>query len=224
MLEQPIRKLDTLGDALVIWQVLQRLLYRATDVEAQAVGGVGRSQRLVDGLEVIRELLEDVGECLCQEGLVEATGLHASGILPCAPRDHLPRALAPATYTPGGNTAQFDAIAQTVGRADAEKRPGERVLCLIITDGEENSSRETTLEQVRTIIREREGRGDWTFAYLGAAPDRWAAETGMSAGSSAALCLAEPRASFRVASDATRRLRASSRASTRTFFDRDERS
>lgn len=132
--------------------------------------------------------------------------------------------LTPATYTPGGNTALFDAIAQTVGRADAEKQPGERVLCLIVTDGEENSSRETTLEQVRTIIREREGRGDWTFAYLGAAPDRWAAETGMSAGSSAAFCLAEPRASFAVASEATRRLRASSRASTRTFFDRDERS
>ncbi len=45
------------------------------------------------------------------------------------------------TYTPGGNTALFDAIVQTVGRADAEKRPDERVLCLIITDGEENSSR-----------------------------------------------------------------------------------
>jgi hypothetical protein len=88
--------------------------------------------------------------------------------------------LTPDTYTPGGNTALFDAIAQTVGRADADKRPDERVLCLIITDGEENSSRETTLEQVRRIIGEHEARGDWTFAYLGAAPDRWTKETGMS--------------------------------------------
>jgi hypothetical protein len=130
--------------------------------------------------------------------------------------------LTPATYTPGGSTALFDAIAQTVGRADAEKRPNERVLCLIVTDGEENSSRETTLEQVRTIIRQREARGDWTFAYLGAAPDRWAAETGMSAASSVAFCVAEPQASFRAASQATRRLRASRQASTKSFFDRDD--
>ena len=46
----------------------------------------------------------------------------------------------------------------------------------------------------------------------------------MSAGSSVAFCAAEPRASFRVASEATRRLRASTRASTQTFFDRGERS
>ena len=78
--------------------------------------------------------------------------------------------LTPDTYTPGGNTALFDAIAQTVGRADAEKRPDERVLCLIITDGEENSSRETTLAHITKIIGEHEARGDWTFAYLGAAP------------------------------------------------------
>jgi hypothetical protein len=126
------------------------------------------------------------------------------------------------TYTPGGNTALFDAIAQTVGRADAEKRPDERVLCLIITDGEENSSRETTLAQVQAIIHEREARGDWTFGYLGAAPDRWTRETGMAAGSSVAFCVAEPQASFRLASEATRRLRASGPPSTRSFFAPDE--
>jgi hypothetical protein len=122
------------------------------------------------------------------------------------------------TYTPGGNTALFDAIAQTVGRADAEKRPDERVLCLIITDGEENSSRETTLAQVRKIITEREARGDWTFAYLGVAPDRWTSDTGMSSGSVVALRQSDPQASFRLASDATSRLRVSRRQSTRSFF------
>ncbi len=130
--------------------------------------------------------------------------------------------LTPDTYTPGGNTALFDAIAQTVGRADADKRPDERVLCLIITDGEENSSRETTLEQVRKIIGEHEARGDWTFAYLGAAPDRWTKETGMSMGSVAAFSVADPQASFRAASEATRRLRASRQRSSQSFFTPDE--
>jgi uncharacterized protein YegL len=126
------------------------------------------------------------------------------------------------TYTPGGNTALFDAIAQTVGRADAEKRPDERVLCLIITDGEENSSRETTLEQVKTIIGEHEARGNWTFAYLGAAPDRWTKDTGMAAASSVAFSAADAGASFRLASAATRCLRASRQRSTRSFFGQDE--
>ncbi len=130
--------------------------------------------------------------------------------------------LTTATYRPGGNTALFDAIAQTVGRADAEKRPDERVLCLIITDGEENSSQETTLEQVKAVISEREARGDWTFAYLGAAPARWTRETGMAVGSVAAFRIAEPAASFQLASEATLRLRVSRRQSTRSFFVADE--
>ena len=129
--------------------------------------------------------------------------------------------LTPESYTPGGNTALFDAIAQTVGRADTAKRPDERVLCLIVTDGEENSSRETTLAQVKAIIAEREVRGDWTFAYLGAAPDRWSSETGMGAGSVSMFCVDDPQASFQVASDATRRLRESGQRSTRSFFEPD---
>jgi hypothetical protein len=129
--------------------------------------------------------------------------------------------LTPERYTPGGNTALFDAIAQTVGRADVEKRPEERVLCLIITDGEENSSRETTLEQLKKIIAEREARGDWTFAYLGAAPDRWAKESGMAGGSVAAFSDVDPMASFRTAGEATRRLRVSQQRSSRSFFKTD---
>ncbi len=130
--------------------------------------------------------------------------------------------LTTATYTPAGNTALFDAIAQTVGRADAEKRPDERVLCLIITDGEENSSQETTLAQVKAVISQHEARGDWTFAYLGVAPDRWTRDTGMSSGSVVALRQESPGASFRLASEATSRLRVSRRQSTRSFFAPDE--
>jgi Mg-chelatase subunit ChlD len=57
--------------------------------------------------------------------------------------------------------------------AEQDKRQEERVLCLIVTDGEENSSRETTRQQVTEIIRALEGRGDWTFVYLGVRPDRF---------------------------------------------------
>ncbi len=75
---------------------------------------------------------------------------------------------------------------------------------------------------MKAVISQHESRGDWTFAYLGAAPDRWTRETGMAAGSVATFSVADPQASFRVVSEATHRLRVSRRQSTRSFFAADE--
>jgi uncharacterized protein YegL len=123
------------------------------------------------------------------------------------------------TYVPGGNTALLDAVAQAVRLADVDKQADERVICLVITDGEENSSRETTKEQVRKIIEEREGRGDWTFTYLGISPEQWH-DKGVvsSAGNAAAYNSAAPMKSFAAMSHATRSLRASASGRTSNFY------
>ncbi|CAG2112985.1 unnamed protein product [Medioppia subpectinata] len=84
-------------------------------------------------------------------------------------------------YLPGGMTALYDAIAEGVRLADRDKTNDERVICVIMTDGEENSSRETTKEQVRHIISGYEAKGDWTFVYIGENPERWSRDAGMSA-------------------------------------------
>lgn len=130
--------------------------------------------------------------------------------------------LADATYTPGGGTALLDAVAQTVGRADREARPDDRVLCLVITDGEENSSRETTLAQVQAIIREREARGNWTFAYLGPSPDQWSRSTGTSRRSSLPFDDQDPGVSFMRVSESTTMFREGELRSTQAFFDPEE--
>ncbi|XP_054164100.1 uncharacterized protein LOC128961835 [Oppia nitens] len=83
-------------------------------------------------------------------------------------------------YTPGGGTALYDAIAEGVRVADNDKTDDERVICLIMTDGEENSSRETTKQQVRDIITGHEARGDWSFVYIGEEPDRWTGDMKMT--------------------------------------------
>ncbi len=131
-------------------------------------------------------------------------------------------AMTAASYVPGGSTALFDAVAQSVRLADKDKQSDERVICLIITDGEENSSRETTKDQVRKIIEEREGRGDWTFTYLGISPERWA-EQGVvtSAGNAAAYNAAAPQASFAAMSNAMRSMRVSASARTSNFYHDD---
>jgi hypothetical protein len=83
------------------------------------------------------------------------------------------------TYVPRGNTALRDAIGRTVNvmranlsaKPDADK-PG-KVILLIITDGEENSSREYTGDQIRKLLGEVQGEG-WDVTYFGANQDAFA--------------------------------------------------
>lgn len=80
------------------------------------------------------------------------------------------------TYVPGDMTPLYDAIAKTIIAVDAKINNENKkyaVLCVIMTDGHENASREYTLEAVRALIQAKEKMG-WTFVYLGANQDAWA--------------------------------------------------
>jgi uncharacterized protein YegL len=94
------------------------------------------------------------------------------------------RAISPLTkneYQAGGSTALLDAIGRTIhkiGSAQkhtAEDYRAEKVLFVIITDGEENASREYSSDKVKAQIEERKSRCGWEFIFLGANID--AAET-----------------------------------------------
>lgn len=88
------------------------------------------------------------------------------------------------SYVPGGNTALNDAIGITVRKVDAERPQVDKIVTVIMTDGEENSSREWTHDGVRALIDQKEKEGNWTFVFLGAAPDAW--DQGKSLGIAAA--------------------------------------
>jgi len=77
------------------------------------------------------------------------------------------------SYRPGGNTALNDAIGITVRKIDADRPQVDKVVTVIMTDGEENSSREWTHDAVKGLIRQKESEGTWTFVFLGATPDAW---------------------------------------------------
>jgi len=81
--------------------------------------------------------------------------------------------LDPKSYVPGGNTALNDAIGITVRKVEDDKPQVDKVITVIMTDGEENSSREWTLNAVKALIEQKEKEGVWTFVFLGAAPDAW---------------------------------------------------
>ncbi len=70
------------------------------------------------------------------------------------------------TYVPRGSTPLYDAIGETIRRTEpiVDGRP---VLCIIITDGMENASKEFTRETIKKLTTQKESEG-WTFVFLGA--------------------------------------------------------
>lgn len=85
-------------------------------------------------------------------------------------------------YTPSGGTPLYDAVARLIRETETDTRrlkPAPEVLFVIMTDGEENSSRKFNRERIFQLISARTETG-WTFVYLGANQDAW--QVGQSIG------------------------------------------
>jgi hypothetical protein len=92
------------------------------------------------------------------------------------------RALSEADYVPTNGTALYDAIGATLDAYKNEKN----VLVVIVTDGEENSSkkydRETIAKRIDQLKDDKSA--DWSFVYIGcdSVTERQGASIGMRAG------------------------------------------
>lgn len=80
---------------------------------------------------------------------------------------------------PRGGTPLYDAIGLTIHKvgkqlADMEEahRPG-RIYFAIMTDGDENSSQEYTLDQVKALITEHQDTWKWEFHFMGVGIDAY---------------------------------------------------
>jgi hypothetical protein len=83
-------------------------------------------------------------------------------------------------YQPTGATALLDAVGNTittVGKRLAampeDRRPGKVVLA-IMTDGEENSSKEYSKTQIKNMITEHKDVWKWDILFIGAGIDAFA--------------------------------------------------
>lgn len=96
-------------------------------------------------------------------------------------------------YWPNGSTALYDAIGIAVdetGKKLASMREEDRpskVIVVIMTDGEENSSNTYSLSRIQEMISLQEKTYSWKFVYLGAelADRKQANQLGLSNGSQA---------------------------------------
>lgn len=80
-------------------------------------------------------------------------------------------------FTPRGSTALFDAIGRTLneqGERIAKEKWAELVVVCIITDGEENASREYTRQRIQEMVKHAEANG-WQFLFLAANQDAFTA-------------------------------------------------
>ncbi len=85
--------------------------------------------------------------------------------------------LTDATFQPRGNTPLLDALGKCIVRtgerlkALPEPMRPEKVIFVLITDGQENASHEYTRRQVFDMIEHQRAVYKWEFVYLGANQD-----------------------------------------------------
>lgn len=79
----------------------------------------------------------------------------------------------PLKYNPGGCTAMNDGIGTAIDEIglwlsdmDESERPSKNLI-VIMTDGEENASKEYTLQDVKDRIQHQEEKYNWSFVYMG---------------------------------------------------------
>jgi uncharacterized protein YegL len=90
------------------------------------------------------------------------------------------------SYYPTGNTALYDAVGRAIdsvgerlANTPEEERP-EKVIVAILTDGEENSSKEYKQAKINEMIKHQKEVYSWEFVFLAANID--AVETAKSIG------------------------------------------
>lgn len=120
-------------------------------------------------------------------------------------------------YPPRGGTALYDAVGTTI--VDV-KTDADKIICIIVTDGEENSSKEWSKDALNQLISEKLDSGIWTFTYLGTQPETWdeAQKIGISAGATVNYQASNAGATYTVAASAVNSLSASDETQSRALF------
>lgn len=133
-------------------------------LEADTIGGYNsllNKQKAVLGDAVITTVLFDQAMTLLHDRI------DLKAVSPISAKD----------YQVGGSTALLDAVGSTIDKignaikhTDDAYRP-EKVMVVIITDGEENASRFYGADRIRSMISHQKDKYGWEFIFLGANMD-----------------------------------------------------
>jgi len=76
-------------------------------------------------------------------------------------------------YEPNGSTALLDAIGMQINKMEEVIQPGDDVVMVILTDGQENASQYYNFKQISDRISQLKATERWTFSFMGADIDAW---------------------------------------------------
>jgi uncharacterized protein YegL len=143
------------------------ILDRSGSMEARRTDAIGGFNALVDD--------QKVQPGVAALSLVQFDTTYDVSFTEKAPID-VP-ALTMDTYRPSGGTALLDAMGKTIDATGQrlaalpeESRPG-KVIVVVITDGEENSSREYTYPRLNEMICHQRDVYKWEFIFVGTNQD-----------------------------------------------------
>lgn len=101
-------------------------------------------------------------------------------------------------YQVGGNTALLDAVGDTIIKMQENRKitKNNNMLFVIITDGEENSSREYSQAKIKSMIKSAETEDKWDFIFLGANIDAITAAENIGINSSKATGYVQDKSGY----------------------------
>lgn len=135
----------------------------------------------------------------------------------------------PMSLIPRGGTPLLDALGVAIvsngERFAKQAEKPDKVIVMVITDGEENASREYTKEQVREKVKHQEANYGWQFIYLGANVDSFknASALGFSASNVANYNANSGSVKAMYASASANTLRSRSSVTASVSFDDEQR-
>ena len=125
-----------------------------------------------------------------------------------------------AQHGPRAGTALYDAVGATIENTSANDRGAEKIICVVVTDGHENSSREWTKDRLHKTVEAKLNLGNWTFVYLGTQPETWddAGAIGVRAGSTSLYRSDMARAAYGITSAALHEMARSEQMGSDSLF------
>lgn len=122
----------------------------------------------------------------CDMTLVQFDSQSIDTVLEAMPLAQVPELV----LEPRGGTPLLDAMGATITRvterhATSAQKP-DKVVFMVITDGQENSSKSYTRDQVKALVEAQTAAG-WVFSYLGANVDSFAEAQSLGVAAAAAM-------------------------------------
>ena len=115
-------------------------------------------------------------------------------------------------YRPSGGTALLDALGETIKRIKTAHRYSRKedlprkTLFVVMTDGEENSSRHYSNKQIQQLVKRQEEKYHWEFLFIGADIDAFSSARDIGIRPSRAISFSKDEDSFEDCFECVRRL------------------